>query len=188
MKALQAVIDQPATPPVSQGGQELSHGLLPRILGYHLRRTQVAIFRHFSRTVSAEEDITPGLFGMLQVIATNPGLGQSRLAEAMEVDRSTIVKVVDQLEERGLIIRSPSPNDKRSNCLRLTDRGSMALGRMEARVLWHEDEFTKVLSADERQLLVRLLVRLYSRTETGSVGSTLDAKTPSAAQEDRAEV
>ena len=176
MKALQAVIDQPASPPVSQAGQELSYGLLPQILGYHLRRTQVAIFRHFSRTVSTEEDITPGLFGMLQVIAANPGLGQSRLAEAMEVDRSTIVKVVDQLEERRLIIRWPSPNDKRSNCLRLTDRGSMVLRRMEARVLRHEDEFTKALSADERQLLVRLLVRLYSRTEPGSSGLTSEAE------------
>ena len=176
MKALKAVIDEPAAPPVPQGGQELSYGLLPQILGYHLRRTQVAIFRHFSRTVSTEEDITPGLFGMLQVIAANPGLGQSRLAEAMEVDRSTIVKVVDQLEGRGLIVRWPSPNDKRSNCLRLTNEGSLALRRMQTLVLRHEDEFTEVLSADERQFLVRLLVRLYSRTEAGSQGSTLEAR------------
>ncbi len=146
-----------------QGGQELSHGLLPQILGYHLRRTQVAIFRHFSRTVAAKEDITPGLFGMLQVIATNPGLAQSRLAEAMEVDRSTIVKVVDQLEERDLILREPSPSDKRSYCLRLTDGGRKALRRMEALVLRHEDEFTNVLSAEERQFLIGLLMRLYGR-------------------------
>ena len=30
-----------------RGEQEMSYGLLPRILGYHLRRTQVAIFQHF---------------------------------------------------------------------------------------------------------------------------------------------
>jgi len=153
----------------------LSYGLLPQILGYHLRRTQVAIFRHFSRTVSTDEDITPGLFGMLQVIAANPGLGQSRLAEAMEVDRSAIVKVVDQLEGRGLIIRWPSLHDKRSNCLRLTAKGRKALRRMETRVLQHEDEFTEVLSAEERETLVRLLMRLYSRTDESSRGLALDA-------------
>ena len=109
MKASKVAVDVQTTAN-PRGGQEMSYGLLPRILGYHLRRTQVAIFQHFSRTVAAEEDITPGLFGMLQVIAANPGLGQSRLAEAMEVDRSTIVKVVDQLEGRGLIIREPSPD------------------------------------------------------------------------------
>ena len=65
MKALQAVIDQPATPSVFQAGRQLSYGRLLQILGYHLRRTQVAIFRHFSRTESTKEDIAPGLFGML---------------------------------------------------------------------------------------------------------------------------
>lgn len=150
---------------VAKGVQELSYGLLPQVLGYHLRRTQVAIFRHFSRTVAAEEDITPGLLGMLQVIAANPGLAQSRLAEAMEVDRSTIVKVVDQLEHRGLIVRDPSPRDKRSYCLRLTEDGAVRLERMQARMLRHEDEFTQALSAEERQLLIRLLGRLYHSAE-----------------------
>jgi len=160
-----------APTPVNSQGQEVSYGLLPQIIGYHLRRTQVAIFQHFSRTVAAEEHITPGLFGMLHVIAANPGLGQSRLAEAMEVDRSTIVKVVDQLEGRGLIVREPSPVDKRSHCLGLTERGRKALRRLEGLVLQHEDEFTKVLTADERQFLIRLLIRLYSQPKTGAPGS-----------------
>ncbi|MCL4183048.1 MAG: MarR family transcriptional regulator [Burkholderiaceae bacterium] len=158
--------DAPAA--AAQGGQELSYGLLPQVLGYHLRRTQVAIFRHFSRTVAAAEDITPGLLGMLQVIAANPGLGQSRLAEAMEVDRSTIVKVVDQLEGRGLIVRQPSPHDKRSHCLRLTDEGRAALRRMQALMLQHEDEFTRVLTAEERRCLIDLLARLHGRTNPAS--------------------
>jgi DNA-binding MarR family transcriptional regulator len=169
MKLLNVAVDAP-TKATSRNGQEMSFGLLPRILGYHLRRTQVAIFQHFSKTVAAKEDITPGLFGMLQVIAANPGLGQSRLAEAMEVDRSTIVKVVNQLERRGLIIRWPSPNDKRSHCLRLTDKGRAALRRIEVLILRHEEEFTKTLSAEERRFLVRLLMRLYGKTETGSPG------------------
>jgi DNA-binding MarR family transcriptional regulator len=59
-------------------------------------------FRHFAHAVSAAEGITPGLYGMLQAIGNNPGLSQSALAVAMEVDRSSIVKVVDQLEQKGL--------------------------------------------------------------------------------------
>ncbi|CAA7617005.1 putative transcriptional regulatory protein for hcr operon [Candidatus Terasakiella magnetica] len=142
---------------------EVSYGLLPKVLGYHLRRTQVAIFKHFAHSVAAAEDITPGLFGMLQVIAANPGLGQSRLAEAMEVDRSSIVKVVNQLTERGLIVRVPSLSDRRSYCLRLTPEGRMALRRMEQAILRHEEEFTKALSAEEKTTLVALLKRLYDQ-------------------------
>lgn len=138
----------------------LSLGMLPSLLGYHLRRAQVAAFRHFARSVTAEVDITPSLFGMLQVIAANPGLTPSGLAEAMGVDRSAIVKVVNQLEERGLISRSPSPHDGRSHCLPLTDHGRAALARMEALVRAHEDDFTKVLTADETATLMRLLEKL----------------------------
>lgn len=150
-----------AAPP--RAGQELAYGLLPQVLGYHLRRTQVAIFRHFARTVAAETGITPGLLGMLQVIAANPGLAQSRLAEAMEVDRSTIVKVVDQLEARGLIVREASPSDKRSYCLRLTAAGAAELPRMQRLMLAHEEAFAQPLSVKERRQLIALLVRLCDR-------------------------
>jgi DNA-binding MarR family transcriptional regulator len=150
-----------AAPDAAEPPPGLSYGRLPEILGFHLRRAQLALFRHFARTVGAAEDITPGLLGMLQVIAANPGLGQSRLAETMEVDRSTIVKVVDQLEGRGLIRRDPSPTDKRSHCLHLTPQGAETLARIEERVRAHEDEFTRCLTEDERHFLTRLLARLH---------------------------
>jgi DNA-binding MarR family transcriptional regulator len=140
---------------------KLSFGMLPQVLGYHLRRAQIAAFKHFARTVTAAEGITPGLFGMLQVIAANPGLAQNRLAEVMEVDRSAIFKVVNQLEGRGLIARTPSDHDRRSNCLTLTEGGLAALARMEALVVAHETEFAGPLSPDERATLTSLLQRLY---------------------------
>lgn len=139
----------------------LSFGMLPQVLGYHLRRAQMAAFKHFARTVTADEGVTPGLFGMLQVIAANAGLTQNRLAEVMEVDRSAIFKVVNQLEGRGLIARTPSDLDRRSNCLQLTEHGLAALARMEALVVAHEKEFAGTLSPEELATLTSLLERLY---------------------------
>ncbi len=145
------------------GSAPLSHGLLPDLLGYRLRRAQAAVFDHFARTVGAEAEITPGLFGMLQVIAANPGLSQSRLAEAMSVDRSTIVAVVERLEAKGLVARAPSRRDLRSYALEPTRQGRQALARMEALVLRHEAEVASALSDAERRTLMRLLARLYQR-------------------------
>lgn len=145
------------------GGAEVSRGLLPELLGYHLRRAQTAMFKDFARAVGDEEDITPGLFGMLQVIAANRGMTQSRLAEAMGVDRSTIVTVVDELEARGLVKRTPSLHDGRSHLLRFTGKGRHAFRRMEKLVLRHEASFASELSAGERETLIGLLVRLYER-------------------------
>ncbi len=142
----------------------LSLGILPELLGYHLRRTQVAVFKHFAKRV-ASEGLTPGLCGMLQVIAANPGLSQSRLAEAMGVERSNIVKVVRQLDAAGLIERIGSPNDRRSNCLYPSLRGEQAVQRMEAEILRHEREVASELTTAERDTLIGLLDRVYRQAQ-----------------------
>jgi DNA-binding MarR family transcriptional regulator len=141
--------------------RRVSLGRLPEYLGYHLRRAQIAVFKDFDAVVGAAEDITPGLFGMMQVIAANPGLAQSRLAEAMDVDRSTIVTVLHRLEARGLVARRPSPRDRRSHALVVTAAGQAALRRMEKLVARHQARFASVLTAAERETLTRLLKRLY---------------------------
>jgi DNA-binding MarR family transcriptional regulator len=140
---------------------KLSRGILPELLGYRLRRAQTAVFKNFAQVVGAEEDITPGLFGMVQVIAANPGLCQSRLAEAMDVDRSTIVAVIRRLEQLGLVERTPSRHDSRSHALHVTREGRATLRRVEAAVRRHEEEIARALSPAERRTLMRLLARLY---------------------------
>lgn len=140
----------------------LRRGMLGGLLGYHLRRAQVALFRHFDQSVGVAEGITPGLLGTLALIAENPGLSQSRLAEAMEVDRSTMVAVIDQLEARGLAVRGRSPTDRRTHCLELTAKGRAAMRRIERLAREHEQAFAAHLSAGERAELVRLTTKLYA--------------------------
>lgn len=139
----------------------LSLGLLPSYVGYHLRRAQLWSFRHFGEVVGADEEITPGLFAILEVIAANPGVSQSRVAAAMDVDRSTIVNVIHRFEAQGLVVRMPSARDRRSNALRITAVGRARLQRIEALTLEREAELTDALTAQERQVLIRLLLRVY---------------------------
>lgn len=142
-------------------GGGTSFGPMTDELGFHLRRAQVAAFKHFAHTVTASEGITPGLYGMLQVIANNSGLTQSALAEVMEVDRSSIVKVVNALEDKGLIRRDAAPNDRRSYHLRMTAEGKLALARIQDAVARQDRDFSADLSDDARRLLISLLKRLY---------------------------
>jgi DNA-binding MarR family transcriptional regulator len=139
----------------------LFHGPMADELGFHLRRAQVAAFKHFAHAVTAAEGITPGLYGMLQVIANNPGLSQSALATTMDVDRSSIVKVVDQLEEKGLIVRDASPTDRRRYRLHMTTPGVWALKRIQNAVSRQDREFSARLDEAERATLIDLLKRLY---------------------------
>lgn len=150
------------------GDAPLSLGLLPSYVGYHLRRAQLWSFRHFAEVVGADEDITPGLFAILEVIAANPGVSQSRVAAAMDVDRSTIVNVIHRFEAQGLVVRVPSARDRRSNALRLTAVGRARLDRIEGLTLAREAELTENLTAQERQVLIRLLRRVNGRRATAA--------------------
>jgi DNA-binding MarR family transcriptional regulator len=137
----------------------LDHGLLPTLIGYALRRAHGRVFQDFAGSVG-RDGITPGLFGVLVLIAGNPGLNQSRLSEALGVDRSTVVGVIDRLQRRGLVKRTPSPTDRRAYALELSDDGHAALTDLTQAVAAHEANIARRLSPDERVQLIALLRKL----------------------------
>jgi DNA-binding MarR family transcriptional regulator len=136
-------------------------GVLPSLLGYQLRRAQIAVFQNFARAM-ADFEITPGRFGVLEVIAANGGLSQSELGALLGIDRSTVVAVIDRLEADGLVRRLKAPNDRRSHALRLSEQGAVTLALLEKRVAAHERDIAAVLSAAERKTLLTLLARVAS--------------------------
>jgi DNA-binding MarR family transcriptional regulator len=141
------------------GGNPIDLGMLPELLGYQLRRAQVAVFQHFSESMGAL-DITPGQFGMLAVINSNPGLSQTQLGNALGIDRSTVVAMIDRLEARDLVIRATAPNDRRSHALRLSDQGLALFKKLQDLVRAHERHISRALAPDDQRLLIRLLERV----------------------------
>ena len=134
-------------------------GLLPDLVGYNLRRAQFAVFQDFMQTLAGLA-LTPGQFGVLEIVASNPGMKQTDLANALNVDRSTVVGVIDRLEERGLLERAAAANDRRSHALHLTAAGEALLGEAKLLVARHEAAITAGLSASEKAQLVRSLQRI----------------------------
>jgi DNA-binding MarR family transcriptional regulator len=142
----------------TRASPELDHGVLPTLLGYQLRLAQIAVFNDFAAS-ARDFDVSPGRFGMLVLIDVNPGVTQTRLAEAVGLDRSTLVAVLDQLEERGLLERRRG-TDRRTNGLWLTRRGKALVVRMTERIRAHEDRLAARLSDTERDALLALLRRV----------------------------
>ena len=132
---------------------------MPRLLGYNVRRANVKYFQNFGDIVG-DHDVTPGQFGVLAIIDANPGLNQSELGQAMGVDRSTVVAVIDRLEGRGLVVRDPSPKDRRSYALRLSDTGARFLQELVPVVEQYDRQAAKALTDKEVETLVDLLRRL----------------------------
>ena len=142
----------------ARGGDDLDLGPLPGLLGYQLRLAQLAVFRDFERAAGGL-GVSPGRFGLLALVEANPGVSQSRLAHAVGLDRSTMVAVLDQLEDRRLVERRAGP-DRRTNGLWLTREGKRLVARLKRRIAEHEARIAGRLSAKERATLFELLRRL----------------------------
>lgn len=151
---------KPAKPPAAKKTTELDFGMLPGLVGYQLRMAQIAMFRDFS-TGLGEFDVTPGLFGVLVIIEANPDLKQAELARATQLDRSTVVSVIDNLERRGLVERRSALNDRRSNALRLTAEGVALLRKLKRQVNVHEKRLVENFSDEERETFRGLLQKVF---------------------------
>ena len=141
---------------MTRNGARLKPGMLPGLLGYRLRLAQQALFRDFAHSVP---EVSPGRAGMLFMIEANRGVTQSRLAQAAGLDRSTMVGVVDTLEERGLIERRRG-DDRRTKGLWLTRSGRSLVASLKRRIDLHERRVAAQLSAAERAQLLALLEKL----------------------------
>jgi DNA-binding MarR family transcriptional regulator len=138
---------------------DIAFGALGNLLGYHLRRAHVATFQNFAKVLD-DWNISPGQVGVLALVRANSGINQTRIGNALGIDRSTLVAVIDRLEERKLIARTPSPTDRRSHALVLTEAGERYLAELLPQVHEHERQIASKLSAEERATLIELLSRV----------------------------
>jgi DNA-binding MarR family transcriptional regulator len=138
------------------GRRPLDIGVLDDHLGYFVRRLQVWVFQDFIRTL-APIDIRPAQYSVLVVIAANPGLSQSDLADRLGIERARLVRLLDRLERRGLTRRLPSRADRRSHALRLTPAGRRTLREANMLAARHEAQLVERLGSERRKLLMSVL-------------------------------
>ena len=137
----------------------IDYDCLDSLLGYALRRAQIAAFNDFYRA-TAGHGITPPRFTALVILSANPGLSQTALGQVLGIARSGAMLITDWLESRGLAERRVRPNDGRAWGLYLSDRGEALLAELKRKVRAREAQRAARLRAAERRMLFRLLDRL----------------------------
>jgi DNA-binding MarR family transcriptional regulator len=103
--------------------------------------------------------LTPALFGVLNVLGARDRTIQQEIASAMRIDPSTMVTLIDELEQAGLAERRPHPEDRRAREVVITAKGRRTLDRGRRMAMEVEDEVLGGLTATERRQLLGLLRR-----------------------------
>ena len=134
---------------------------LDGLLGYRLRRAQGAMHRDFMTAV-ASLDLTQKQAATLWLINGNPGVAQVSVAAALDMDRATMMSIIDRLEDRGLVIRKRSSTDRRRQELYLTPAGQNTLRKAKARIAKHEERFKSLFTPAELDALLAALQKLQA--------------------------
>ncbi len=132
---------------------------LTSIVGYPLRRAQLAVFEDFNRRFAALK-LSPAQYSALVVIAANPGRKQSEIAGALGIQRPNFVAMMDELERRGLAERLRTPVDRRSRALALTAAGATLAARARRVQAEQEKEVERLIGREGREQLLAALARL----------------------------
>ena len=132
---------------------------LAKFPGYLMARLGESSSRRFREALEAD-GLHPRHFGVMTMVAAQPGMTQQQLHEKTGIDPSSMVSVIDELEAIGLAERRPHPGDRRARSIFITELGEQTLKRVGKLVGELQRELFAPLTEDEGQTLHALLRKL----------------------------
>jgi DNA-binding MarR family transcriptional regulator len=136
-------------------------GPLPRLLGYNLRRAHQVSWRTYADVIG-EQKLRPGLFSLLVLAHSNPGICQIDLGKHLGVDKASMVALLDQLERAALIERRRSTRDRRRQGIFLTAGGAREFESLMHKVRQLERQMASRFTKAELDQFLVFLQRFYS--------------------------
>jgi DNA-binding MarR family transcriptional regulator len=127
--------------------------------GHLIRRlNQISMALFFEETQPL--DLTSVQYAALNMIQEVPGIDQASLSNMIAFDKTTIVKVLDRLVDKGLITRTRSKTDRRINHLHVTTKGTQVLREIHPMLARSDKRILAPLSESDQRKFMEMLSRL----------------------------
>lgn len=102
-----------------------------------------------------------GKISTLLLVGRNPGIRPSVLAHFILKDRSAMGRLLDQMQQAGLVEQKIAPEERRARELYLTGKGRRLADEVRAVARRQSADFFSVLSGEEQADLLRILRKVY---------------------------
>ncbi len=127
-------------------------------LGYRLNMVAKT---YFGAILSNLEDLDlERHFFLLKIIGSNDFITQQCLANCLDVDKASIVRMIDYLSEKGLVTREINPNDRREHIIKPTRKGKRYAGKIHEAYLALNNKAFEGFSKTERKTFLEMSNRV----------------------------
>jgi DNA-binding MarR family transcriptional regulator len=135
--------------------------MLPLTFGFLLHDTARLMRRDFERR-SRSSGLTRAQWAVLAYLARSEGSSQAALAEMLDIEPITLVRLLDRLEEAGWVERRADPDDRRVRRLFLTETARPLMDQFQEIAAATREAALCGLSEEERRQVTDLLMKVRS--------------------------
>lgn len=161
-----------ADPRLQEDAEGLTHVLV--------QLTRVVQLRDRDRICRCAPELTVSQCYGLTAVVEAGSLSVNALAAELLLDKSTVSRLVNQLQEKGLITKAPNPADRRAVLLRPTEAGHQMAGSVRQAMVDENAAILRDFDPEVRDGMLRLAERLLSGLAKGiSVEAGCCSVTPS---------
>ncbi|MBO0714755.1 MAG: winged helix-turn-helix transcriptional regulator [Acidimicrobiales bacterium] len=138
---------------------DISQTPFGQAVGFLISQLGFEVTRRFALIMN-DVDLEPRQWTLLRAVADAEGQSQNALGDALSIPPSSMVALVDHLEDRGLLKRRPDPADRRSRKLYITPKGTRAIENAWELAAGFERTLCAGFTTNQRQQLIELLSRV----------------------------
>ena len=128
-------------------------------------------FERFSGESVRQHGLTHAQFDIIATLGNTPGMSYKELGERTLITKGTLTGVIERLEQKGLVVRERSSDDKRSFFVRLTAAGDALFAKVFPQVVAHGKKLFASYSDTEFDALEAALRKLRDGIAAGGLPS-----------------
>jgi DNA-binding MarR family transcriptional regulator len=138
----------------------LNQGAMLNLLGYHLAQASIPTDVTFKKYINEPFQLNKLEFSILMLIQANEKLTPKKLASALNIPASNLTILLDRLENKSLLVRARSDEDRRVQEVSLSSKGQTLTKKLLKLTQKMEENILNHITGAEKQMLFELLRKI----------------------------